>query len=203
LVKQSVAQYSQFVFFDLPLNPTFSIFQRIFWSANLCGLYLCVKFPKKSSMPYPISFNKSAVLQALRYHFMKQKDIKTLLIIVNLYAATTAILLFMKKIRPEPFLLGSLLWIVLMLIFWYLLPILFYKKTMLFKQDWEFDFNEREARLVGELGEANWEWDTVTHYFESPIFFHFYFSAKSFFIIPKDTITMEDQHIIRGILKGK
>jgi hypothetical protein len=123
------------------------------------------------------------------------------MIIVNVYAIVTAVLLFMKKIRPEPFLLGSLLWIVLMIFFWYILPNLFYKKTTLFKEKWEFSFNQKEAKLISSLGEASWGWETVTHYFESPYFFHFYFGPKSFFIIPKSTISIEDQHQIRGILK--
>ena len=125
------------------------------------------------------------------------------MIIINLYAIVTAVLLFMKKIRPEPFLLGSVLWILLMLFFWYLLPNLFYKKTELLKQPWNFDFNASGAKLTGALGEASWEWNSVTHYFESPDFFHFYFSPKSFFLIPKDEISVEDQHNIRGILQDK
>jgi hypothetical protein len=152
-------------------------------------------------MKYSISYIKNEVLQALRYHFIKQSEIKSLMIIVNVYAIVTAILLFMKKIRPEPFLLGSLLWIVLMIFFWYILPNLFYKKTTLFKEKWEFSFNQEEAKLISSLGEASWGWKTVTHYFESPYFFHFYFGPKSFFIIPKSTISIEDQHQIRGILK--
>jgi len=152
-------------------------------------------------MKYSISYIKNEVLQALRYHFIKQSEIKSLMIIVNVYAIVTAVLLFMKKIRPEPFLLGSLLWIVLMIFFWYILPSLFYKKTTLFKEKWEFSFNQKEAKLISSLGEASWGWETVTHYFESPYFFHFYFGPKSFFIIPKSTISVEDQHQIRGILK--
>lgn len=152
-------------------------------------------------MQYSISYIKKEVLQALRYHFIKQSEIKSLMIIVNLYAIITAILLFMKKIRPEPFLLGSVLWLVLMFFFWYVLPTLFYKKTTLFKEAWKFSFNDKEATLISTLGEASWGWETVTHYFESPLFFHFYFGPKSFFIIPKTTISIEDQHHIRGILK--
>ena len=152
-------------------------------------------------MQYSISYIKNEVLQALRYHFIKQTEIKSLMVIVNLYAIVTAVLLFMKKIRPEPFLLGSVLWLVLMAFFWYVLPTLFYKKSTLFKEKWEFSFNEQEATLVSTIGEASWGWETVTHYFESPHFFHFYFGPKSFFIIPKSTISVEDQHHIRGILK--
>jgi signal transduction histidine kinase len=154
-------------------------------------------------MSYSIHYQKEAVLQALRMHFIKQSEIKSLMILVNIYAIVTGVLLFMKKIRPEPFLLGSILWIVLMLFFWFGLPNLFYKKTALFKQDWEFKFNSTEAMLLGELGEASWAWETVTHYFESVDFFHFYFGPKSFFLIPKSNLTQEDQHIIRGILKDK
>ena len=119
-------------------------------------------------MSHTISYKKSEVLQALRYHFIKQKEIKSLMIIVNIYAIITAVLLFMKKIRPEPFLLGSILWILLMGFFWFILPNLFYKKTTLFKEEWEFDYNQQEARLLSKLGEASWSWDTVTYYFESP-----------------------------------
>ncbi len=152
-------------------------------------------------MKYSISYNKNEVLQALRYHFIKQAEIKSLMIIVNLYAIVTAVLLFMKKIRPEPFLLGSVLWLVLMLFFWYVLPTLFFKKTILFKEQWKFSFDDKQATLISTLGEASWAWETVTYYFESPYFFHFYFGPKSFFIIPKTTISVEDQHNIRGILK--
>ena len=99
-------------------------------------------------MSYPISFNKSAVLQALRYHFMKQSEIKVLMVVVNIYAIATAYLLYVKKIRPELFLLGSVLWMVLMLLFWYLIPFLFYRKTELFKWDWTFSFNEQKSQII-------------------------------------------------------
>jgi hypothetical protein len=154
-------------------------------------------------MSFPISYNKSEVLQALRYHFIKQREIKSLMIFINVYAIITAVLLFMKKIRPEPFLLGSIMWILLMAFFWFVLPKMFFRKTTLFKENWDFNYNNERATLVCNLGEASWEWNTVTYYFESPYFFHFYFSPKSFFIIPKENIPLEDQHIIRGILKGK
>jgi hypothetical protein len=117
------------------------------------------------------------------------------------YAITTAILLYYKKIRPELFLLGSLLWVVLMLLFWYILPWWFYRKTQLFKYDWQFNYTNKGASLLCEQGEAAWDWSEVLHYFESPAFFHFYFGPKSFFLIPKAPIPIEDQHQIRGFLK--
>jgi hypothetical protein len=156
-----------------------------------------------NNQPIPIHYNKQQVLQALRYHFIKQSEIKVLMVIVNFYAIITAVLLFMKKIRPELFLLGSVLWLVLMLFFWYFLPLLFYRKTQFFKQTWTFEFNTTGAMLNSDLGAAEWSWNEVTRYFESPVFFHFYFGPKSFFLVPKDNILVEDQHIIRGYLKDK
>jgi len=43
----------------------------------------------------------------------------------------------------------------------------------------------------------------VTHYFESPHFFHIYFGPKTFFIIPNDNMTLEIKQTIRAILKNK
>ena len=154
-------------------------------------------------MSIAIQYKKAQVLQALRYHFIKQSEIKALMIIVNIYAIATAILLLYKKIRPELFLLGSVLWILLMALFWYILPIWFYRKTELFKYDWSFGITEKGATLYSTKGDAAWEWSELSHYFESPYFFHFYFGPKTFFIIPKENITIEEQHEIRGYLKGK
>ena len=99
-------------------------------------------------MSIPIQFHKSQVIQGLRYHFIKQSEIKALMVVVNVYAITTAILLYYKKIRPELFLLGSLLWVVLMLLFWYILPWWFYRKTQLFKYDWQFNYTNKGASLL-------------------------------------------------------
>ncbi len=154
-------------------------------------------------MSYLVQYQKAQVLQALRYHFIKQSEIKTLMIVVNLYAIATGVLLFLKKIRPELFLLGSILWIVLLLLFWYVMPTLFYKKTALFKPTWEFSFDANEASLSSAIGSAQWNWTELTHYFESPYFFHFYFGPKTFFLIPKEHILLEAQHEIRGLLKHK
>ncbi len=153
-------------------------------------------------MSIPIQYQKSQVIQGLRYHFIKQSEIKGLMLFVNAYAIVTAILLFYKKIRPELFLLGSLLWLLLMVFFWYLLPWLFYRRTLMFKQDWEFNFNDNGGSLESENGRAEWAWSDVTRFFESPLFFHCYFAPKSFFILPKAHFSFEDQQKIRRYFKN-
>ncbi len=152
-------------------------------------------------MPIQIQFQKSQVIQGLRYHFIKQNEIKGLMLFVNVYAIITAVLLFYKKIRPELFLVGSLLWMVLMVFFWFLLPWLFYRKTSMFKQEWVFHFNNTGAILESVSGRAEWAWSDVSQFFESPLFFHVYFAPKSFFILPKTHFSYEEQQLIRGFFK--
>jgi len=154
-------------------------------------------------MSYLVEYQKPQVLQALRYHFIKQSEIKTLMIVVNVYAIATGILLFFKKIRPELFLLGSILWIILLLLFWYTIPALFYRKAELFKQSWQFSFDQEQAQLYSNLGSAQWSWAEMTHYFESPYFFHFYFGPKTFFLIPKENIPFDVQQDLKGVLSNK
>ncbi|MCX6202929.1 MAG: YcxB family protein [Bacteroidetes bacterium] len=154
-------------------------------------------------MSIEVNYQKAHVLEALRYHFIKQPEIKTLMIVVNVYAIFTGILLFMKKIRPELFLLGSVLWIVLLLLFWYVMPAVFYKKTALFTYHWDFSFDTQKASLQSMQGTAEWNWAEVTHYFESPHFFHIYFGPKTFFLIPTENLASELRQELRTILQHK
>jgi hypothetical protein len=83
------------------------------------------------------------------------------------------------------------------------MPNIFYKKTALFSYTWDFSFDTQKANLQSSQGEASWNWDELTHYFESPHFFHIYFGPKAFFIIPTDDMSLELQHELRTILKNK
>lgn len=79
----------------------------------------------------------------------------------------------------------------------------FYKKTALFTYTWDFSFDTQKASLQSLQGEASWNWEELTHYFESPHFFHIYFGPKTFFIIPNDNMTSDEQQALRAILKKK
>ena len=83
------------------------------------------------------------------------------------------------------------------------MPNIFYKKTALFSYTWDFSFDTQKASLQSLQGEAGWNWKELTHYFESPHFFHIYFGPKTFFIIPTDNMSLELQHELRAILKNK
>ncbi|MBN8835685.1 MAG: YcxB family protein [Sphingobacteriia bacterium] len=152
-------------------------------------------------MQFEISYNKKKVLQALRYHFISAKEIRIMIVLVNVFAIIAAILFYMKKIRPEPFLLGTFIWLLMMVSVWYILPRVIYRKSPTFKDKFRIHFRETEIYLSNERGAVTWQWKDFGKYFESPHFFHLYFNTKSFFIIPKEGMTQEELHDIRGLLK--
>ncbi len=145
-------------------------------------------------MQHSFSYNKKKVIQALRYHFVQRNEIRVLIVLVNVFAIVSAILFYIKKIRPEPFLLGSFIWLMLMATFWYFLPNSIYKKAATFRDSFIIDFLEDGIRLENERGYMNWPWKTFTRFFESPHFFHLYFDSKSFFLVPKDGMSDEFTH---------
>jgi len=149
-------------------------------------------------------YEKKQVMNALRYHFISRPEIKLLLIIVNLFTILSAILFYWHKIQPLSFLLFSFLWFVLLISFWYLLPLSVYKKAKTFQDRFSMDFNETEVVLQTERGAHAWAWADFSTFLESPYFFHLYFNSRSFFLVPKDAFAdLDDLQETRRLLKRK
>lgn len=95
------------------------------------------------NMQLSFTYDKKKVLQALRYHFIWQPEIRILLILVIVFDIATAVLYMMGKIRPEPFLLGSFIWLLFIIAFWFILPTSIYKKAETFKDKLSIDVGDR------------------------------------------------------------
>ena len=142
------------------------------------------------------TYNKGKVIQALRYHFITRREIKLMMILVNVFAIASALLFFFKKISPLAFLVSSFLWFGLMISFWYLLPLTIYKKSETFKDKFKATFGKEEFTIENERGSRSWPWKEFSTTMESPHFFHLYFNTRSFFIVPKDAF--EDEELIEA-----
>ena len=149
------------------------------------------------------SYNKAKVLQALRYHFITRKEIKLLMIMVNIFAIASAALFFFKKISPLAFLTGSVLWFSLMLVVWFILPNIIYRKAATFKDSFTVSLEDQHLFLENERGSRSWPWKAFSGFVESPHFFHLYFDTRSFFLIPKEAFKEEDLAGARKILHEK
>jgi hypothetical protein len=149
------------------------------------------------------SYNKAKVIQALRYHFISRREIKVMIIVVNVFALISAALFFFKKILPFPFLISSVLWLVLMIVFWYALPALIYKRTATFKDTFRVKLAAETFTIENERASRSWPWKDFSSFIESPHFFHLYFNPRSFFIFPKEAFAESELHEVRILLQEK
>ncbi len=153
-------------------------------------------------MRFSFNYTKQKVLQALRYHFIAQKEIRIMFIVIIVFDVIAGALYFSGKIRPEPFLTGAFIWFIFILSFWFFMPLAVYKKSATFKEKFTIAFQPTYVSLENEQGRVEWEWSRFIKYFESPNFFHLYFSQKAFFLVPKDNLTKDEHHDLRGILSS-
>jgi hypothetical protein len=149
------------------------------------------------------TYNKNKTLHALRYHFITRREIKIMIILVNAFAILSAVLFYMHKIQPLAFLGFSVLWFILMITFWFLLPRMVYRKAATFKDKLRVILFNDEFRIENENGGNSWPWKNFVEWMESPHFYHLYFNQRSFFIVPKEAFEGDDVHEARKIFKEK
>jgi len=149
-------------------------------------------------------YEKNQVIQALRYHFISRPEIRIMLILVNVFALASITLYALGKITPMAFFVGSFLWIVLMISFWFILPFMVYRRAITFKHEFSMDFREDGFTLAHERGSKSWTWSSLKNFVESPHFFHLYFDSRSFLLVPKSACKDSDEiHELRNLIKGK
>lgn len=143
-------------------------------------------------------------MQALRYHFISRAEIRIMLILVNVFALASILLYAFAKITPMAFFVGSFLWLVLMISFWFILPGMVYRRAATFKHNFSMRFEDEGFTLEHEKGSKSWSWEALKNYLESPHFFHLYFDSRSFFLVPKSGFRDSDEiYEMRQLLKKK
>ncbi len=149
----------------------------------------------------PFGYHKGKTIQALRYHFLARKEIKIMLIAVNVFAVFAAVLFFLFRISPLAFLICAFLWFILMLSCWFLLPAKLFRSSEMFRSTFSAKFTDEELALEAEQGTARWPWNRFSHFLETPHFFHLYFNSRSFFLIPKEAFEVESLDKARSYLR--
>ncbi len=139
----------------------------------------------------------------MRYHFITRREIKFMIILVNVFAIVSAALFFFHKISPLAFLVSSVLWFCLMIAFWFILPNMIYKKSATFKDHFKVSLEDHHIFLENERGSKSWAWTAFGSLIESPYFFHLYFDKRSFFLIPKDAFEGESLAEARKMLNSR
>ncbi len=155
-------------------------------------------------MRLKINYKKPQVLQALRYHFISRREIKLMMILVNVFALLAAGLFYFKLITPLPFLMSSVLWLSMMAAFWIWLPQLVYRRSRTFKDSFFIHIDENHLTIETEKTNKIWAWREFSSLIETPGFFHLYFDSRSFFLIPKDVFdNSDDIQKVRVMMRDK
>lgn len=155
-------------------------------------------------MTVQFGYDKKQVIQALRYHFLMRPEIKILLVLINVFAITSAVLFALRKIQAISFLIFSFLWFLLMLVIWRILPSSIYRRSHTFQDEFIMHFDDENVVLETAKGAKGWPWKQFSHFVESPYFFHLYFDARSFFLVPKDSFkSITDLQSAREMLRNK
>ncbi len=157
-------------------------------------IYLCM-----TSLYF--EYEKNKVIQALRYHFISRKEIKFMIVIVNVFAIISAVLFFLKFISPLAFLLSSFMWFSLMVAFWFLLPQMVYKKSNMYAGRFRAVLQETLFTIENERGSKSWQWKEFADTLESPHYFHLYLDSRTFLIVPKEAF--EDLSSARQMILQK
>jgi hypothetical protein len=138
-------------------------------------------------MTVQFGYNKKQVLDGLRGHFFSKPEIRTLAIIINVFAILSAVLFYFKRIQAISFLIFSVLWFLLWISIRRLLPLSIYKRSATFRDTFILNLDERGVLLETERGSQLWQWTDFSGFKETLYFFHLYFDSRSFFMIPKDS----------------
>ena len=155
-------------------------------------------------MTVQFSYHKNQVIQALRYHFFSKREIRLMIVLVNVFALASAVLFYFRKILPLAFLVGSFLWLGLMISFWFVLPGLVYRRAATFKDHFTMNFESDSFSVGNQMGSRSWGWDALSNIVETPNFFHLYFDTRSFLLVPKSAFQSSDEVFnFRQLLKQK
>ena len=155
-------------------------------------------------MTIQFGYDRKQVLQALRYHFITRPEIKILLVVVNVFTIISAVLVYLHKIQPLSFLIFSLLWFMLLLTIWRILPGSIYRKSATFQDNFTMDLTDKQVVLETHRGAHAWQWRDFSTFLESPYFFHLYFNSRSFFLVPKDAFKgIPELQEVRQLLRQK
>jgi hypothetical protein len=119
------------------------------------------------------SYDKATTIKGLRHHFISKPEIKALIIFINVFAIASAILFYLKKIQPISFFIFSLLWFVLLLCIWVILPRIIYAQTQTFKEEFVAKFDNTSLEIQSHKGVKEIPWSNFSFFKESPDFFYY------------------------------
>lgn len=155
-------------------------------------------------MHLEFSYNREDVLNALRYHFLQRGEIKVFRNALVILLLATLAGYFFSLVTTNTLIGISAMVVLLLWVFWYLLPVSTYNKAATFKDQIRLHFSEEGMAISTRASEHQRQisWNNFTQVVETKKFFFLYRDKKSFFLIPTSAFETEDArrkfgHLIR------
>lgn len=150
------------------------------------------------------SYDKSDVINALRFHFMNRGEIRVFRVTLLILFGFTVIGNLLGLV-PFPTVLGVFVLIfVLIMVFWYILPISTFQKSATFRENIHLNYDEQEIKIGTRTGERRLVWKSFFAVVETRDFFFLYRDRSSFFLIPTGAFADEQSRKeFRRFLQGR
>lgn len=138
-------------------------------------------------MQITFRYEKTAVINALRTHFVSRRETKILRILMVVFFLL-ALWAYTKGIVPYSLVVVLFAVIILLtIVFWFILPKSIYRKTRTFAEpSITLDVNDEGISISTHGGAHRLPWSSFNRVLESPVFYYLYRSNNSFFLIPAD-----------------
>lgn len=155
-------------------------------------------------MTIQFGYEKSKVIKALRLYFISRREIRFMIILVNVLAILLLIAFLLGYLGAANYLTFTFLWVVLMIFFWFVFPYSTFRRTVMFQHEYSMTFTEQDFSLEHKGRGKSWPWTALNGHMESPDFFHLYFDSKTFLLVPKSGCRDTDEvHELRTLIKTK
>ncbi len=147
-------------------------------------------------MDLHFQYKRQEVIDALRFHFLNRPEMKlfkTILIIMVLFAFVGY---FAHFVTLQMLIWIFLLFVVVSLFFWYILPYSVYRKAKTFQEpEITLRWNKEHLLIGTRRGESTLPWSRLSNIIETKHFFYLYSSGKSFFLIPGHAFSDREERV--------
>lgn len=144
-------------------------------------------------MQLKFQYDKTAVINALRTHFLSRRETKMLRIVLIVFFLV-AVVAFFKGVIPYALVVVLFLIIILLtVVFWFILPKSIYTKTRTFSEpSITLEWDEETISIGTHAGARRLPWESFSRVLETPDYFYLYRNNTSFFLIPAYAFQKED-----------
>lgn len=153
-------------------------------------------------MQVKFHYDKKAVINALRFHFLNRVETKAIRILFVIFFLL-AIFGYLKGMVPYAVVVLVFLVIVLLtIVLWFILPNTIYKKARTFHEpSLELDFSEEGMSIRTQMGGRQLPWQSFSRVLETGYFFYLYQNKNAFFLIPADAFSNAERTEFRELLQ--